>query len=392
LSVNQYGDKYYTRLELNGTVTAQDGTLVYQYERDVSLEFDDRQIKEVFQAPVCIRDLFPIIPGHHKFSLLMKNEVSKEFSSIEQEFIIPEEGSGLWMTSPILSYKLNERAPDPNRIHPFQLGNSQLFTQANRVFLKKDSLAIAFQIHGISGGGNDGAEITYRIRRGEEEFLQFSRKLTDYASPLEIIESVPLKEFPPAHYFLDISLVKDGRVRASRTEEFDVTFAEDMARPWFYNKVLPSTSNPIYLYTIGTQFANAGQMEKARASLEETLRRAPRSRDVALSLSRVYQRMEEYGRIPSLLSPFISGAEDTAFDAYTILSDAYQKQEQWAKAIDILDKAIQHFGVNTELLNPLGTCHLMLGDRNKAGEAWNKSLELNANQPEIRKKRDALQR
>ncbi|MDH5386360.1 MAG: tetratricopeptide repeat protein, partial [Candidatus Aminicenantes bacterium] len=55
------------------------------------------------------------------------------------------------------------------------------------------------------------------------------------------------------------------------------------------------------------------------------------------------------------------------------------------KAIDIFDKALSHYGLNVNLLNSLGECYFQLGSLEGALAAWEKSLEINPDQPEIQK-------
>jgi tetratricopeptide (TPR) repeat protein len=51
----------------------------------------------------------------------------------------------------------------------------------------------------------------------------------------------------------------------------------------------------------------------------------------------------------------------------------------------VYNKAITHYGININILNSIGDCYHRLGNINEALAAWDKSLELNPNQPEIEK-------
>ena len=48
------------------------------------------------------------------------------------------------------------------------------------------------------------------------------------------------------------------------------------------------------------------------------------------------------------------------------------------------------FGVNIELLNEIGEAYARLGQKREALAAYDKSLQIDPKQPEIRKKADAL--
>ena len=64
---------------------------------------------------------------------------------------------------------------------------------------------------------------------------------------------------------------------------------------------------------------------------------------------------------------------------------AHQGLGELAQALEVYRQAVQHHGVNTMLLNALGECHYQLGQLGDALSAWNRSLEINAEQPAIRK-------
>jgi tetratricopeptide (TPR) repeat protein len=61
-----------------------------------------------------------------------------------------------------------------------------------------------------------------------------------------------------------------------------------------------------------------------------------------------------------------------------------------SKAIEVLDKAISRYGININLLNTIGECYFQLGEPDEALAAWQKSLEINQNQPQIKKSVEAL--
>lgn len=390
LSVNQYRDKYHTNLQLNGTVTALDGTLIYQYERDILLELNEDQAKSISSRPISIRDVFPIIPGRFRVSILLKNEISKEFTSIEQELYIPGDSEGVVMTSPLLGYKITTHVDEDLRIRPFQWGRSQIYAQAGRVFLQADSLVVALQLQGLNRGDIDRGELIFRIMCGDEEFKTITRKTSDYASPSAIMESIPLTDFPSAHYALEVALQLDGQDVVKAQDEFDVTFAEGLPRPWFYNKLWPETSNPVYLFTLGKQYFNQGKISESKALLEKAHLALPKSAEVRVALAGIYQETGDWLSVERLVKPLFLTPKEPEYEAYLLLSKANRQLGRWAEAIDILNPAVIKFGLNPILLNDLGESYLGLGDRIKAADAWERSLKLDPDQREIRQRLSLL--
>ncbi|MGD8536011.1 MAG: GWxTD domain-containing protein [Candidatus Aminicenantes bacterium] len=392
LSVNLFENKYYTNLKLNGNVSNSEGKAIYQFEKDISIEFDKEKMKSVSQQPLNIHDMFPLIPGNYKLSVLVKNQVSKEFTSMERNLYIPHREEVLQMTSILLGYKVKKRTDQQNILRPFQAGEYQVYFQANRIFLQEDTLFLAFQIHGLSDELKKRGKIRFDFLKNGEEFHSRTKNIPEFTDLPNIMEQFPLKEFPPAHYTIQAYLLLDNREVLSGKERFDISPLGSIARPWIYSKILPDIQNPIYLYLIGTQLYNSGKIEEARDSLEKAFQRKPDSVDFALNLAQAYMALDEYNKIESVLLSFLNQPAPPRYEVFFIMGKAYQNSGELSKAVDLFDRAISHYGLNIHLLNSLGECYFQLGEPGEALAAWEKSLELNQDQPQIRKNVENLKK
>jgi GWxTD domain-containing protein len=390
LSVNAAENRYYTTLVVNGTVSDETGTVIHQFEKTIPLQFDEEQIRQISHRPVSLRDMFPLIPGRYKLSILVKNDVSKEFTSLERTLVVPDDPEALGMTSPLLGYRMERDVPGENRLRPFQARRHRIHFQANRVFTQQDTLVLSYQLHGLSVTGEEGAEIRYELLKGEESFRMFSRHPSDYPDLPDIIESFPLKDFPPAHYRLRISVVSDGHEVVSREERFDITHADAMPRPWIYSKLLAPIGHPGYAYVLGTQLFRKNMLREAESYLRDSYAAQPDNIDYAYSLARLLLARQDHEDIPGLLSPFLTEGQSLPYDVYFTLGRAYQGLGEPARALEVYRTAVRHHGLNTLLLNALGECHYLLGQYGDAREAWQKSLEIEAEQPAVRKRVAAL--
>lgn len=385
LSVNQFEEKYFTSLKLNGMVSDLDGKIIHQFEKDIKLEFDQDQIKQASQKPLSIRDMFPLIPGRYKVSILIKNEVSKEFTSLEREIFIPGEKDVLQMTSILLGYSVKENPPPERRLRPFQMGIYQIYFHSNRVFLMQDELVLSFQLHGLSKDLRDRGELRYTFFKDGEEFKTVTKRISDYKELPDFVEQLSLKEFFPAHYRIRVSLVVNSREVMFETDEFDVTPVESIARPWIYSQLLAATDDPVYSYVIGQQFFNSGKAQEALQFVESAYSKKPDNIAFAEGLSRIYAELKEHDKIVPILEPLMKLPEISSFDVHVLLGGSYQGLGEFNKAIEVFDKAIQRFGLNALVLNALGGCYFRLGQLSEALSAWEKSLEVNPEQPEIQK-------
>ena len=61
-----------------------------------------------------------------------------------------------------------------------------------------------------------------------------------------------------------MSIVADGTEVVVAKDEFDVTFADTLPRPWIYARVLPEPSDSLYARLIGLQLFNLGKFEESQ--------------------------------------------------------------------------------------------------------------------------------
>jgi GWxTD domain-containing protein len=391
LSVGSFENKYYTNLKLNGTVSNLEGKIIYQYEKNIKLEFDKEQIISLSHKPFNLHDMFPLIPGNYKFSVLIKNEVSKEFTSLERDLIIPQDDSSLHMNFLLLGYQATRSETLEKKTQPFRLGSYQIFCQPNNAFLSKDNLVIAFQIHGLRRESRQGGEIKFIFFKGGKEFRSFTKKISEYSEFPTFVQEFVLQDFLPDHYKIQVSLIANEKEVLSKSDEFDVTHLNTVLRPWIYSRILPDTEDPIYSYIIGTQLFKTGNIEKARLNLEKAFQKNADSVEYALDLAQTYIALAEYGKIKSILLPFL-GQATPRYEVFTMLGIAYQNLGEFNEAIKIYDQAISRFGLNINLLNSLGECYYKLGMPEEALSSWEKSLKIDSSQPRIRKNIEVIKK
>ena len=390
LSVNAYENKYYTTLKLNGTVHSLDGKLIYQFDKTYTLNMDEAQMKQANVQPFDLNDLFPLIPGTYRLSILVKNEISKEFTSLEQTLVIPGESPALQMTLPVLGYKTGRADTAKKRIKPFQIGPYQIYCQPGRVFTKSDTLAVAFQVFGLNPEQKRSGLIRFTFLKDGRTAFEKNRPIPEVGEFPDVLQEFPLADFVPAHYNLKVSVVADGRELIAGSEEFDVSHQAAIPRPWYYSKLMPESGDSIYDYLVGIQLLNSGRAEEAKASLEKAFQKSGSSPEIALGLAQAYTALAEYAKIPAVLEPFLAQTQSPKYEIYVLAGQAHQKLREFAKAVGIFDQAVSHFGVNVNLLNAIGECYLELGKTKEALAAWEKSLEISPNQPQIRKNVQAL--
>ena len=392
LSVNQYESRYYTTLKVNGRVTTADGRLVHQFDKTVSLDMTAEQMREASGAPFDFQDLFPLLGGDYSLSILIKNEASKEFTSVEQALRIPQGGAAVQLTQPLLGYKVVRLEPGQRRMKAFRVGPFQIYCQPNRVFTKRETLAVVFQLNNLADDLAAGGEVRLEFLKDGQPFRDIRRKPLDYPELPNVLEEVSLADFPPAHYTVRVSIAKAGAEIVSSTEEFDLSFAESIPRPWFSSRILPEAGDPVYAEIMGSQLFNLGRFDEARVFLERAFQKKPDSEDTATNLARVYLALQNPPAVVKTLAPFTIPEKTAKHDTYLLAAEALKRMGEFGRAVELLDKAVAHYGVNAVLLNLAGECYEGLGKTKEALAAFDKSLELSPDQPEVRKKVETLRK
>jgi GWxTD domain-containing protein len=392
LSINQFGSKMYTTLKVSGRVTTLDGRLVYQYDKDVSIEMPEARMKELSRAPFDLHEIFPLVPGDYRLSILVKNEASKEFTSVEQAVRIPQAGAGLRLAQPVLGYKVSRLGAAEQKIKAFRVGPYQVYCQPGRIFTVNDTLAIVFQLSGLSDDLARNGQVRLTFLKGGQPFRDIVRKPSEYPDLPHVLEEVPLAAFPPAHYTIRVSLIAGGAETVGANEEFDVTFAPSVGRPWYSSRVLPEASDPVYLGIAGSQLFNLGRYEEARVLLERAFGAKPNSGETAFSLAQAYLALDAPAKAARVLAPFVDRPDAVPYEMYMLAGESFRKAGDFARAVEVLNRAVSHYGVNAAVLNAIGASYLGLGKPSEALAAFEKSLELSPEQPDIRAKVESLKK
>lgn len=385
LSVEQIeSNKFFTHLKVNVSVTTLDGKMVYQFDRSVTLNLDRDQLAAASRQPFNLHDLFPLVPGRYRLSILIKNEVSKEFTSYERTLEVGK-GEGPRITPLILGYKVSKQEGQVNNLKAFRFGQAQIYAQPGRIFSPTDTLFVAFQIKDLERGSSGKASLHYSLLRDGLEVWTQVKKVTDYIDWPYIVEALSLASFSPAHYQIKVSLQLGDKEVSASEEEFDLSHQTVIPRPWVHSRILPAPSDPLYDFIIGSQLFNLGRLDEAEIYLAKAHSSRPDSPDFSLNLAQVYSQKGEFEKVIGLLAPFLDPKNPPRYEIMFSLATAYRRVNQFERALNVIDQAIAHYGLNIHLLNLAGECHLQLGQRAEALQAFQRSLELVPNQPEIQR-------
>ncbi|UCC40130.1 MAG: GWxTD domain-containing protein [Candidatus Aminicenantes bacterium] len=384
LSVLSYEEKYRINFELNGIITDFAGNMIFQFEKTFSLSFNEDQIKDIQKTSIMIQDMVPLITGDYKFSLLLKNTVSKEFSSFERNIYIPENLLSFQMSPLLLGYQLRKGVSQKNVNKPFKIDDYQISCPSRNVFHPKEDLVVFFQIRGLTQEFQKNGRIKFTFFKKEEEFLTKVKNFNEYTQS-DIFETFPLGNFPPDYFRIRVALLDREETEILFDEDvFEISPLADLPRPWVISKVMPSSQNIVYSYIRGAQFAQKGNLQEAEHFLKKAFNEEPTSLKYALSYGEILYKKKAYQKVKEILLPLL---EDTkkSYKSLPLLGASCQALKEYEEAISYYKEYLSHAGTTLNILNSIGECYYRLGNIEEALIAWQKSLEIDSNQEELKR-------
>lgn len=384
LSVNLIDNKYYTTLEISGHITDTEGKTVYQYNKSIPIEFDEKQLKIIQSKPFRFQDIFPLAEGNYKFNLLLKNRISKEFTSFEKDLFISPSQYSQEMTTLILTPSI-KNVPSIESKKSFKVEGVQLFPSARNEFSIHDTLYIFFQTPDNNNELRETDRLEFIFYKEDQEFLRREKEIKAYAKKGQFIEEFSLANFPPAIYRVEVNVFSEENKNIFHQGAFfSVSLVESIPRPFIYSEIAPSSLDPLTDYILGGQYFNKGNYEKAEYFLEKAYRKNPAFLRFAEGFSRILFTKKKFQEVKNILLPFLENPQDD-YRFLRLLGQTCQKLGQYGEAIDHYKKYLGHYGTNLEVLNAIGYCYFSEGNKKEALEAWEKSLEINPDQEKIKK-------
>jgi GWxTD domain-containing protein len=389
-SIENVGTQYYSNFEVNGKVSDLEGKTIYQYDRKVPIELNQNQLNSIRSKLFSFQDLFPLIEGNYKFDVLMRNTVSKEFTSFEVNLTIPDSDS-LIMSDLTLANRIVEDSQYKGKNKPLLIGGTQLVPSPRNDFSKNETLYLFFQIFGLTKELAETGTLQYSLFKEEEKIYTFSKKVADYPDKNSFLEEFPLADYSPANYKIKVAFLDHNNKEVLFSQShFYISPRLNVPRPWVLSFPMPPSDNHMYANILGLQYQNKGDLQKAHSLLEEAFRKQPLSAKYGMDFAQLLLAEKKYQKVKEIALPFLK--EQEKYEFLSVLGQASQALGEYAEAIAYFKDHLSRFGTNLQVLNSVGECYYRLGNTEEALIAWERSLEINPNQEELKKTVESIKR
>jgi len=384
LTLEQYNNKFYTTLEIYGNVIDAQNRSVFQINKSIPVELNAEQMGKIKDKLFSFQDMFPLIPGKYRLTILLKNTVSREFTSVESEVEIPD-APPPGLTPLLLANKMIENSNYRGQSKPFLIGNRQLLPSPRNDFIKNEILFLFFQLPALSSELKSQGALRFEIIMDNVPIHVLEKKVADYPEWPDIIEKFPLGELKAANYVMRVTLLSpQGKALDVKESGFYITPMQVLPRPWAMSLPLPSIMAPQYLNDRGNQYFNLKKYLEARVFLEKAYHLAPQTPGFAMDFCRVLLELKDYPQAKEIAMLTYKNLKRNEF--LIILAQASQALNQNGEAIDYYTRHISHFGGSPKILNAMGECYLAAGQAQEAILTWEKSLKIDSKQEKLKER------
>jgi len=383
LSLEQYDNDFYANLEVDGSVLDEKDNIIYQFNKKVPIKLRKDQVDQIREKLFSFQDMFPLIEGTYKINILIRNVVSKEFTSIEKTVTIPGPDIDTPRIGALTLAHTAKKEPGLKSIEKsFLIGDTQLLPSPRNDFVSGDTLYLYFQLQGLTDEQREKAYIVYTLYKNDKAFHTVKKNVSDYPDKTNILESFSLEGYSAAYYNIRASLYAAGdRFLTLGEESFYITPINRLPRPWVVSLSSPAGS-PENFGKLGIQYANTDDDEKALAYLQGAYNRNPLLPQLALDYARILNKLKMYEKLLTVGTPFME--TDAKHEFYALMGIAAEGLEQYEKAITYYKDYLAYHGANLRILNSIGKCYLKLDNIDEALVALEKSLELFPNQDKLK--------
>lgn len=395
LNVGEFEEDYYFSFKAAGSIVDSDSTVLRNFEATMSGELDDEQARRFTSNPFVYMDVVPTIPGRQQFSLMLENTVAHSFGRGSVELDVPRaRPERLQILGPLLALDVRSQEHDPfaGRF-PFQYRDLVMVPSVDRVF---DAGRPVYAFEQILVPEDFERPITARYRLANaagitlrEDRVVLSAEEQDSHGVIAQLWEIPTEGLEPGEYVLDLSI--DERGGASVTETLRIRPApEEAGRPFINPQPAPPVADVEVALERARLYRVTGDFPKAIEWLEFARSREPEDPEIRDRYVGLLDEMGRYETLVDVLTP-VAAAEPRNTEILLKLARAHARTGEHYDAIRYYERARIVLGQDSpEILNPLAAEYHAEGRVEKAREILSLSLEIDADQPEIRRMLDRI--
>lgn len=362
--------------------------IIFQYSKEFPVYIPEADIERTRRMGLAFEDTFPVIPGKHNLTILLRNPTNKEFSILTQDIDVPAEGASATLSQPILGYRFSEKQAGSHM--PFSVLDRKLNFDPSKSVSAADDIAFFYIVSNLSEDVWKDGEVGVLIKgtRGQTPSQKsFSIRLDSaaYKRTMSFTQSLPAADLAPDYYDMKLTLKSgDGKTLDEKADSFVMSPEKAVPHPDSHSRALPLVNSFIYFYMLGRQYDLTDVNDKAEAAYDRAYNLNPAYKAKIPEYGNFLLKAKKFDKALALVEA-IKDDDKLKFDYFVIKGKALMEKGEYAAAIESLSEGNRIYNSDVGLLNALGTCFSKTGQKEDALKILNASLKLNPNQEEVKK-------
>lgn len=367
--------------------------VVAEFRRESFVSLTEEQSRGTLQRPFSWAGMTPLVPGDHTVTIVLRNracgsrseaDCTKSYTLLESDVSVPPRDGTPRLSDLVLGRRFEPHQPV---YRPFRLGSLSVVPNPLAVYTLGDDLLAAV----VPLSAPEGALVRFRLVSREPltdgEVVHETRMpaIPDAETGFAALEQ-PLMQTGAGRYELVATLLTaSGDALSTRRAEFSVSPREALLEAGFHGLMLPfGPENPgLTSLALGEQWIHLERPEEARPFIEAAVEQAPRLGRARELLARLELGDGRLERAVELLEPVYVEVQDR-YDLLILLGEAYFRLSRYEDAEGLLSHAVGLASPDTHILNLLGLSRLQVSDFAGAREAFQRSLSLDEEQPQVK--------
>ncbi len=389
---NREKDRYFFNFKFSVSLK-RDGRFIHQYSKNFDCYLEKKDLDVLKAGGVAIEDFFPVAPGACELMVFVQNEVGREFTFFNEVLQIPESGAGPYLGTPVLGYRKENQ--DRASFTAYSAESTRLLVDADLVFSREDRPIIWLSAHELNPRFQETAWIEWSIKAVDEKhpYTKDGRiELKDFPALADVNSFYDCPEVFPSsgEYELTVSLFdQPAKPRDVKRILFNVAPMLQLSRPTeMYSRI--QGVGPFYC-TVGSQYAGLEKFADAESYFEQGIRANPEYLAGVEAFLENELHLKKYA-VALQEAERLGGAENAVSSYHRIKGESLSGLGRNQEALKELMDANRLKPGDPDLLNRIGDISLAVGDPKQALSAFEASIQLKNDQPDIQRKIEELKK
>lgn len=379
----QEGDgQFQGRIDLTGRITDEKGNEILRINDSPALKMSQADFEKARSYYFSyIFDAF-LLPGKYNFDCLFRDYASNSAGKLETTFEIKPASGDMELLPVLLAIK---SATMTKEDLPFGYKFQQYYPKENATFSNDETISVYTRLLNpkrTTIEGNWHVQMNL-LRDGTSQLETNEDVQVDHTNEdVDFLRRLRLQSLIPGSYVLTFKISHNDLVFESSAPLKISTEPQELGRV----RIMNSTDIPEDKYhtNIALQYYYKENVEEAAKHARIALDFDP-GNYAAKSLSARIEKLK--GNTDAAIAAYQKLVQDEPDDSegYYLIGKWSMEKKDWTTASEMLKKAMTLGYYTTDLLNTLGKAQLQLGKTGEALDYWQKSLALDAHQPDIAK-------